>query len=306
MSADHTPVLCREAIGYLAATGAGGNFVDATFGRGGHCRALLERLGLGARLLALDRDQEAFKVAQALAEQDARLLPRHGRFGDISAILPDVGMTQVQGALMDLGLSSAQLDDPQRGFSFRAEGPLDMRMDTCRGATAGAWLNQASAAEIAKVIRDYGEERYAGRISRAICTARPLSNTRQLADLVTASQPRPSRGKHGATRVFQAVRIFVNDELKELQAGLQGLFDALAVGGRLAVIAFHSLEDRIVKRFFRACSASPLVPRHVPLRADEGRAPARVVAGPVRPTAAEVEANVRARSAVLRVLERIA
>lgn len=302
----HRPVLCREAVGYLAASAAQGDFVDATFGQGGHSRELLRRLNADARLLALDRDRQAFKAAQALAEQDGRVLPRHGQFGEVATILSAAGMVEVQGALMDLGLSSAQLDDPQRGFSFRADGPLDMRMDTCRGTTAGAWLNQAPAAEIAKVLRDYGEERYAGRISRAICAARPLSTTRQLAQAVAAGQPRPSRGKHGATRVFQAVRIFVNDELKELQAGLQGLFDALAVGGRLVVIAFHSLEDRIVKRFFRACSSPPPVPRHVPVRAGEQPVPARLVAGPVRPSAAEVRANVRARSAVLRVLERIA
>ena len=306
MGARHVPVLCPETIGHLVGIGEQGNFVDATFGQGGHSRALLGCLGASARLLALDRDPAAFEAAQALAEQDGRVLPRQGRFGDIAVILADAGMTEVQGALMDLGLSSAQLDDPERGFSFRADGPLDMRLDRSRGATAGDWLNQAPVDEIAKVLRTYGEERHAGRISRAICAARPLSSTRQLAAAVAAGQPKRSRGKHPATRAFQAVRIFVNQELAELQAGLQGLFAALAVGGRLAVIAFHSLEDRIVKRFFRACSSPPPAPRHVPVRAGERPVPARVVAGPVRPSVTEVRANVRARSAVLRVLERIA
>ena len=306
MNAIHAPVLCQETVGQVTAAGVEGNFVDATYGQGGHSRALLGRLRPAARLLALDRDAQSFRCAQALAEQDPRVIPRRGWFGDIGEILAGAGLNAVQGAIMDLGLSSAQLDDPARGFSFRADGPLDMRMDQDRGRTAAAWLNRAPAAEIAKVIRRYGEERYAGRISRAICAARPLATTGQLAHLVTASQPRPTRGKHGATRAFQAVRIFINEELTQLQAGLEGLFNALAVGGRLAVIAFHSLEDRIVKRFFRECSSPPSAPREVPLRSAELKAVARIAAGPLRPSEAEVAGNARARSAVLRVLERTA
>ena len=306
MNAAHAPVLCQETVGQVTAAGVEGDFVDATYGQGGHSRTLLGRLRPEARLLALDRDAQSFRCAQALAEQDPRVIPRRGWFGDIGEILAATGLNAVQGAIMDLGLSSAQLDDPARGFSFRADGPLDMRMDQDRGRTAAAWLNKAPEAEIAKVMRRYGEERYAGRISRAICAARPLATTGQLARLVTASQPRPTRGKHGATRAFQAVRIFINEELTQLQAGLEGLFNALAVGGRLAVIAFHSLEDRIVKRFFRERSSPPSAPREVPLRAAELKAVARIAAGPLRPSEAEVAGNARARSAVLRVLERIA
>lgn len=306
MNAAHTPVLCQEAVGCIAAAGATGDFVDATFGQGGHSRQLLKRIAPQARLLALDRDAQSFQCAQALAEGDPRVIPRLGWFGDIGETLADLGMKAVQGAIMDLGLSSAQLDDPDRGFSFRTDGPLDMRMDQSRGLTAAAWLNKAPMEEIAKVIRRYGEERYAVRISRAICAARPLATTGQLARLVTASQPRPTRGKHGATRVFQAVRIFINQELAQLQAALEGLFNALAVGGRLAVIGFHSLEDRIVKRFFRERSSPPFVPKQVPLRASELKAVARIAAGPLRPSEAEVRRNARARSAVLRVLERTA
>lgn len=306
MNAAHAPVLCQETVGQVTAAGVEGDFVDATYGQGGHSRTLLGRLRPEARLLALDRDAQSFRCAQALAEQDPRVIPRRGWFGDIGEILAATGLNAVQGAIMDLGLSSAQLDDPARGFSFRADGPLDMRMDQDRGRTAAAWLNKAPAAEIAKVMRRYGEERYAGRISRAICAARPLATTGQLARLVTASQPRPTRGKHGATRAFQAVRIFINEEMTQLQAGLEGLFNALAVGGRLAVIAFHSLEDRVVKRFFRERSSPPSAPREVPLRSAELKAVARIAAGPLRPSEAEVAGNARARSAVLRVLERIA
>ncbi len=306
MTGLHEPVLRRETVEHIAEPGAAGNFVDATFGRGGHSHALLRRLGPDARLLALDRDAEAFACAEALAAADARVIARRSAFGGVAAMLSALGMEDVQGAVMDLGLSSAQLDDPERGFSFRADGPLDMRMDQRAGVTAADWLNEASAAEIAGVIRRYGEERFAGRISRAIVAARPLGTTGELAGVVAANQPRRTPGKHPATRVFQAIRIFINQELSELQSGLEGLFNALGVGGRLAVISFHSLEDRIVKRFCRARSSPPPVPRHVPIRAAEARIEARIVAGPVRPTAAESRRNRRARSAVLRVLERIA
>ncbi len=305
MMAKHTPVLCAETIGYIAPPGAAGIFVDATFGQAGHSQRLLDQVDSKARLLALDRDEAAFAGAQALAEKDARVIPKRGRFSDLATILPDLGLSQVQGAIMDLGLSSAQLEDPVRGFSYRADGPLDMRMDCRQRVTAATWLNQASAPEIAKVIRRYGQERYAGRISRAIVRARPLSTTKQLVRLISSSQPTRTPGKHGARRVFQAIRIFVNEELTELQAGLEGLFNALAVGGRLAVISFHSLEDRIVKHFFRDRSTPAKAPRHVPLRAEDCQAAAQVIAGPVRPSEAERMRNVRARSAVLRVLERV-
>lgn len=304
MKALHVPVLCGEAVGHLACGNLAGNFVDATFGGGGHSRLLLQRLAPGARLLALDQDAAAHQCAQALAEADERIIPRRGRFGDIAEVLAEADFAEVQGALMDVGLSSDQLDDPERGFSYRADGPLDMRMDQRRETAASAWLNEAPAGEIAHVLRRYGEEPQARRISRAIAAARPLATAQQLVRAIDAGRPRPRRGGHGARRVFQAVRIFINEELTQLQAGLEGLFNALAVGGRLAVISFHSLEDRIVKRFFRMCAAPPPAPRHVPLRAGERKTAARVIAGPVRPGANELARNPRARSAVLRVLER--
>ncbi len=305
MKALHVPVLRGEAVGHLACGNLAGNFVDATFGRGGHSRLLLQRLAPRARLLALDQDAAAYQCAQALAEADARVIPRRGRFGDVADILAEADLAEVQGALMDIGLSSDQLDDPERGFSYRGDGPLDMRMDQRRKTTASAWLNETPAGDIARVLRRFGEEPNAGRISRAIAAARPLATTQQLVQAIGAGQAGPRSGRHGARRVFQAIRIFINDELTELQAGLEGLFNALAIGGRLAVISFHSLEDRIVKRFFKVCATPPPAPRQVPLRALQRQAAARVIAGPVRPGGNELARNPRARSAVLRVLERI-
>ena len=310
----HEPVLCRETIEWVAPASAkdapapDGDYLDATFGQGGHSRCLLARLGASSRLLALDRDREAFECAQALAAEDARVIPRQGRFGDIRAVLAETGIPEVRGAIMDLGLSSAQLDRPGRGFSFQADGPLDMRMDQRQPLTAARWLNSAPAEELAKVIRECGEEPQARRIGQAIVAARPLSRTGELARIAAAALPRRGRGrrKHPATRVFQAVRIFVNRELEELQAALEGLFPQLAIGGRLAVISFHSLEDRIVKRFFRKRSSPPPVPREIPLRHEQQRVEARTLAGPVYPGEAEIRRNARARSAVLRVLERVA
>lgn len=312
MTPRHEPVLCRETVEWVApacaqdAPALGGDYVDATFGQGGHSRRLLARLGPCSRLLALDRDREAFECAQALATEDARVIPRRGRFGDIRNVLAEAGIREVRGAIMDLGLSTAQLDRPARGFSFQADGPLDMRMDQRQPLTAARWLNAAPAEELAKVIRQYGEEPQARRIGQAIVAARPLSCTGELARIAAAALPRRGRRKHPATRVFQAVRIFVNRELEELQAALEGLFPQLAIGGRLAVISFHSLEDRIVKRFFRKRSSPPPVPREIPLRRRDQQVEARALAGPVHPSEAEVRRNARARSAVLRVLERLA
>lgn len=303
----HDPVLGRETIRWVTVGETpGGNYVDATFGRGGHSRRLLERIDPSSRLLALDRDLTAVAAARKLAEEDSRVIPRHGTFGDISAILDEVGMPEVQGAIMDLGVSSPQLDDVERGFSFRSSGPLDMRMDQSQQLRADTWLNDASAEEIQRVLREYGEERYARRIAQAIIRARPLATTDELAQIVAAAQPRRTPGKHDATRVFQAVRIFVNDELVELTEGLNGLFPRLARGGRLAVISFHSLEDRVVKRFFKSHSTPPRVPREVPIRNRDIKVPARIVAGPIRASDGEVVQNPRARSALLRVLERAA
>ncbi len=304
MTKRHHPVLCAEAVQHLTSCGTSGNFVDATFGRGGHARQLLAALDPDARLLALDRDEDAFVCARALARQDPRVLPRHAAFSELGQVLNETRMAPVRGALMDLGVSSPQIDDPDRGFSFRADGPLDMRMDRRQPVSAANWLNHAPASELADVFRRYGEERHARRIARAVVAARPLHRTLELARVVAESQPARPRNKHPATRVFQAIRMFINDEPGQLESGMASLYDALAVEGRLAVISFHSLEDRQVKRFCRARSKPPPLPRHLPVRAREQEVSGRLIAGPVRAGAAEIAANKRARSATLRVLAR--
>ena len=302
----HEPVLCRETVDFVTQQRRRGDYLDATFGQGGHSRRLLARLDASSRLLAVDRDEDAVACAGLLAAEDSRVTVLRGSFGDIESLLAAAGFDRLQGAIMDLGISSAQLDRPERGFSFQADGPLDMRMDRRQGLTAADWLNRAGVDELTRVLREYGEERHARRISRAILAARPLSTTRELARAVAAARPEPRRRTHEATRVFQAVRIFVNQELDELKRGLEGVFARLAVGGRLAVISFHSLEDRIVKRYFRARSSPPRLPREIPVRGRDQRIDARVVAGPVRAGRIEIARNPRARSAVLRVLERAA
>ena len=302
----HEPVLCRETIDLVAPERAPGDYLDATFGQGGHSQSLLARLDASSRLLALDRDEQAAACAEALAARDSRVIPRRGRFGDIENILADTGIDKIRGAIMDLGVSSAQFGQPERGFSFREEGPLDMRMDRRQALTAAGWLNETSVDDLTRVIREFGEERHARRISRAIVAARPLSTTRELARVVAAARPEPRRRIHEATRVFQAIRIVVNQELDELPSGLEAIFQRLAIGGRLAVISFHSLEDRIVKRYFRARSSPPRLPREIPVLQRDQRVDARIVAGPLRAARAEVMRNPRARSAVLRVVERAA
>lgn len=302
----HEPVLCRETVDFVTQQRRRGNYLDATFGQGGHSRRLLARLDASSRLLAVDRDEDAVACAGSLAAEDNRVTVLRGSFGDIESLLAAAGFDRLHGAIMDLGISSAQLDRPERGFSFQADGPLDMRMDRRQRLTAADWLNRAGVDELTRVLREYGEERHARRISRAILAARPLSTTRELARAVAAARPEPRRRTHEATRVFQAIRIVVNQELDELKRGLEGVFARLAVGGRLAVISFHSLEDRIVKRYFRARSSPPRLPREIPVRGSDQRVDARVVAGPVRAGRVEIARNPRARSAVLRVLERAA
>lgn len=323
MSVQHEPVLCQETVATLIGSGLEGVsdddivdgsvadgtvrqgiYVDATFGRGGHTARLLARLGAQSRVVIVDRDLSAVAAAREMAATEPRLTVCHGRFSELTSLLNDIGITRVQGVLMDLGVSSPQLDDPERGFSFRLSGPLDMRMDRSASLTAARWLNTTSEREIMTVLRDYGEERYARRIAAAIVRARPLSNTLELAQVVSDAQPRRTPGKHDATRVFQAVRMRVNDELTELEQGLEQAFAALAAGGRLAVISFHSLEDRIVKRFFRSLTRPPQLPRRVPVRAGDTPAQARGVVGRVKAGAAEVARNPRARGALLRVVER--
>ena len=306
----HTTVLLNEAVEALfnkqaqPAPGAARTFVDATFGRGGHSRLLLSRLGPDDRLVAFDRDPQAVAAAAQIA--DPRFSIRHQAFHALGE-LPEAS---VAGVLMDLGVSSPQIDDPARGFSFRADGPLDMRMDTTRGASVAEWLATADTTTIAEVIRDYGEERFAVPIAKAIVARRqergPVSTTAELAQLVAGAVKTREPGKDPATRTFQALRIHINAELEELQQALSAALRVLAPGGRLAVISFHSLEDRIVKQFV-ARHAKETVDRRSPdwMLGKSAAMPLKSL-GRVMPSAAEVAANPRARSAVMRVAERTA
>ena len=303
---EHRPVLLAEALAALAPKPQG-VYLDGTFGRGGHSRALLERLGSTGRVIAIDRDPQA--VAAAAQITDPRFTVRHARFSALPEVLDALGVARVDGMLFDLGVSSPQLETPERGFSFRLDGPLDMRMDPTRGESAAQWLSHAAESQIREVIRDYGEERFAQQIAKAIVAARPeqpLRTTRQLADLVGQAVRTREAHQDPATRTFQALRIFVNQELEDVSLMLPRALERLAPQGRLAVITFHSLEDRIVKQFL-ARAARPPVPRGLPLRESEMPAPlAKLIGKPVRAAAAEVSANPRSRSALMRVAERTA
>ena len=301
----HISVLLAEAVDALAIR-ADGIYVDGTFGRGGHSRAVLERLGPAGRLIAFDRDPAAIAAGQAL--NDPRLTLVHSAFSALDEELAQLGVATVDGVLLDLGVSSPQLDDGARGMSFRFDAPLDMRMDTSRGQTVADWLADASVGEITEVLRDYGEERFAHAIAKAIATARTggvVATTGQLAAIVEKAVRTREPGQHPATRSFQALRIFINQELEELTRVLPACVAHLRPGGRLAVISFHSLEDRIVKRFMRDESRPPVLPRRLPIRAADLPAPRLSLVGKaVRPGEIEVSANPRARSAVMRVAER--
>ena len=300
----HRPVLLLEAVEALAIH-ADGTYLDATFGRGGHSRAILEKLGRQGRLIALDRDPQAVIEAQRI--HDPRFSIVQANFSQLEAVLKGLGVTQLHGALFDLGVSSPQIDDAARGFSFRADGPLDMRMDPTRGETAAQWLARANESDIREVIKDYGEERFAKQIAAAIVAARatePVGRTRQLADLVGHAVRTREAGQDPATRTFQALRFFINRELEEVSLSLPQAAAHLSGGGRLVVISFHSLEDRIVKRFIRA-AGTPDVPRDLPLRAREMPQPLLLAVGRAQRAAdAETRANPRARSAVLRTAQR--
>lgn len=301
----HAAVLAQEATEALNIR-PDGIYVDCTFGRGGHSRLILEQLGKGGRLIALDRDPEAVTAGRAV--HDPRFAIVHSAFSDVSAVLQGKGVTGVDGLLLDLGVSSPQLDDGHRGFSFRRDGPLDMRMDPGHGVSAAEWLATASEADIRGVIKNHGEERFAKQIAAAIVAARargPLDTTRQLAALVAEAVPTREPRQDPATRTFQALRIHVNQELEELSVVLPQCANLLNPGGRLAVISFHSLEDRIVKRFMRAQSRADALPARLPVRARDLPQPRlRLIGRAVRASAAEVAANSRARSAVLRIAER--
>ncbi|HQR59775.1 MAG TPA: 16S rRNA (cytosine(1402)-N(4))-methyltransferase RsmH [Methylophilaceae bacterium] len=302
----HQPVLLHEAVEALNVR-PDGIYVDGTFGRGGHSQAILARLGAGGRLIALDRDLAAVEAGRAI--QDARFSLTHSGFSGLRQILQELDVGKVDGVLLDIGISSPQIDEAARGFSFRFDGPLDMRMDQSRGQTAAEFVAEASEQQLREVIKDYGEERFAKQIARAIVAVRaggqPITTTRQLAKIVAGAVPKTEPGQDPATRTFQALRIFINQELEELSLTLPQCADVLAPGGRLAVISFHSLEDRIVKRFIRSQQDRDNLPSRFPVRASELPPPRLLAVGKaIRPSAAEVSANPRSRSAVLRVAER--
>ncbi|MBD5802511.1 Ribosomal RNA small subunit methyltransferase H [Azoarcus sp. Aa7] len=301
----HVTVLLSEAVDALAIR-PDGVYVDGTFGRGGHSRAILAALGPEGRLIAFDRDPSAIEVGREIA--DPRLTLVHAPFSSFADELDGLGVSRVDGVLLDLGVSSPQLDEPERGMSFRFDAPLDMRMDTSRGQTVAQWLAEASVAQITEVLRDYGEERFAYAIAKAIAAARTggaVATTRQLAEIVEKAVRTREPGQHPATRSFQALRIFINQELEELSLILPDAVARLKPGGRLAVISFHSLEDRIVKRFMRDESRPPQLPSRLPVRAADLPKPRLSLVGKaLRPGVEEVAANPRSRSAVMRVAER--
>ena len=302
----HTTVLREEAVEGLNVQGSG-VYVDCTFGRGGHSRAILARLGSAGRVIAFDRDPAAIGAGATVADPRLRLV--HAAFGELKATLAQLGVARVNGVLLDLGVSSPQVDDAARGFSFRTDGPLDMRMDSTRGITAAEWLATAAENVIREVIENHGEERFAKQIAAAIVAARargPIGTTRQLALLVAQAVPTREPRQDPATRTFQALRIHVNQELEELSLVLPQSVELLAAGGRLVVISFHSLEDRIVKRFMRGEARPDRLPLRLPVRARELAPPRlRIVGRARRPSPEEVTANPRARSAVMRVAERV-
>jgi 16S rRNA (cytosine1402-N4)-methyltransferase len=302
----HQSVLLQESIAQLAIKPSG-IYVDGTFGRGGHSRAILNELGADGQLIAFDKDPAAIQYAHDHIS-DKRFSIVHASFAEIQSVLAVSGLTgRVDGILLDLGVSSPQLDEADRGFSFMREGPLDMRMNTTAGMSAAEWLKVVPETELANVIFEYGEERFSRRIAKAIVEVRkasPINTTKQLAEIVEAAIPRREPGKHPATRTFQAIRIFVNRELEDLESGLAQCLEVLKVGGRLTVISFHSLEDRIVKQFMKQQSSPPRVPRNIPIRHTDFQPRLKLIGKPIMPSDREVSGNVRARSAVLRTAEK--
>ena len=303
----HITVLLNEAVDALAVR-EDGIYVDGTFGRGGHSRLILSRLGSQGRLIVFDKDPQAIEAAQKLAEQDGRVTVVHDGFSSFQTTLDKLGIEEIDGALFDLGISSPQIDDGARGFSFRFDAPLDMRMDPTRGMSAAEWIATASEQDLHEVIKNYGEERFSRQIARAIVAQRtesPIDTTRKLAQLVAQNVRTRERGQDPATRTFQAVRIFINRELEEVEAVLPQVMGRLKPGGRLAVIAFHSLEDRIVKQFVKKYSQHPPLPRWAAVKEADLPLPLlKAVGKAIKPGVEETASNSRARSAVLRVAER--
>src|SRR3984885_15197709 len=306
----HRTVLLEEAVEALVKR-PDGVYVDGTFGRGGHSRAVLSKLGESGRLIAFDKDPLAIATAQKI--EDTRFSIVHDSFASMREAVAERGVGRVSGVLLDLGVSSPQVDDPERGFSFRADGPLDMRMDPTRGESAADWLARATVQELTEVIKDYGEERFAFQIAKALVARRaesdrlgPLVSTGELSQIVGHVVKTREKGKDPATRTFQAIRIHINQELAELQVVLDAALALLEQGGRLVVISFHSLEDRIVKRFMQAHASGPVIDRRLPIRAADLPSPPLRLIGRVFASDAEVAANPRSRSAVMRIAERIA
>lgn len=305
----HLTVLLKEAVAGWHSQPEG-VYVDGTFGRGGHSRHLLSQLGSEGRLLGIDKDPRALAVGQQLAAEDPRFSIHHASFADLPSCLQDAGINSgVDGILLDLGVSSPQLDDPSRGFSFMQDGPLDMRMNTLAGPSAADWLATASEAEISDVLFHYGEERHARRMARALVKARQeeaITRTHQLAEIVKAANPSWEKHKHPATRAFQGIRIYINQELDDLRRLLDQALDLLAPGGRLVVISFHSLEDRMVKRFMRdAAKGDSHLPPGVPFREDELKRRLKLIGKAIKANPEEVAHNPRSRSAVMRIAEKL-
>lgn len=304
----HYPVLLKESVTALV-NDPNGVYIDGTFGRGGHSRAILEKLSDRGRLIAFDKDPDAVAEGAALGRRDKRFSVYHASFAQMKTILA-VALPEgkIKGVLMDLGVSSPQLDTPQRGFSFLHDGPLDMRMDSSVGQTAADWLNRADEKEIIFVLREFGEERFARRMAGAVVARRvisPFTTTTDFAAVIAEANPRWEKGKHPATRAFQAVRIFINSELNDLQTALNSAIDLLDVNGRIVVISFHSLEDRIVKRFFREAARGKHYPMSVPVTEEMLDKKLRVVGKAIKADQEEINKNNRSRSAVMRVAERI-
>ncbi len=308
VSKSHRSVMLKEAIAGLALK-ANGIYIDATFGRGGHSREILSRLDANGRLFVIDKDPEAIAIAKELFGNDKRVFVKQGSFTLLRTLANEYELTgKVNGILLDLGVSSPQLDEAVRGFSFLRDGPLDMRMDNTRGIDAKTWINQAKSSEMAQVFKEYGEERFAKRIANAIVTARKeqtISTTKQLADIVSRANPAWEKHKNPATRVFQAIRIFINQELDDLKAALPQCLDVLTENGRLAVISFHSLEDRIVKQFLQKQNKGDDFPIGLPVTQQQLKPRVRVIGKAIKASVEEIEQNPRARSAVLRIAEKI-
>ncbi len=308
MIAKHIPVLLTEAVEALISD-RDGLYVDGTYGRGGHSFEILNRLSERGSVLAIDKDPEAITDAKRRFDQDLRISLFRGSFACLPALLADKGLEPVSGILLDLGISSPQLESANRGFSFQADGPLDMRMDNTTGETATEWLQSASKDHIAFVIKEFGGERYAWRIASAIVRERlkaPICSTNRLAEIIKKAHPSWIRGRHPATKSFQAIRIYINRELKDLDYFLERVVDTLKIGGRLVVISFHSLEDRRVKRFIRSQERGQILPRNLPIPDSDRLIRLVKVGSAIKPSSAEIARNKRARSAVMRVAERIA